>query len=438
MAVQGGNQLDCPDCSEEEDEEDATAVADSGAASSDVAGQQQQQQQKGKGKSGRKSGGGGGGGKRKGRSGGGSGGICQLLCFCPRHRGTVPPGPKLAPIHASNTGAAMPTPTRVAAAAAAAVGALGGGGPPLPFGLPGGALRAGGAHPQAGPAAKEAVVGGAAAQQQAQQQPLLSPGRAIAAAAAAASAPPGTCARSRAADAALRRGLRAPEALEAALRKRLYVRRLPYLVTGRPPRPGRPLLPPPSRGARTCGLEFEADGKGPDWVGGAAAGGASARCHAPVLSQAERFARMVATTADRVAMGKSAIHGWGAFAKVPHRAGALGCAGWGGLGRAGAGWGGLGRARSSSGARPEDPWKSESAGFEPDLNPGAEGGSAASEGCKGEAPAAPRHVSWARAQSNTCPPHHPLTPTSTQQNSTQPGATPPSGPQPPLPSPQVT
>jgi hypothetical protein len=344
MAVQGNEEdPDCPDCSGGEDDDDEGGGPSAGggedgqpSASAPAGGGR-------KGKKGRKS------GSRK-RDGGSIGaparGVCRLLCFCPKHRAAQVPGPRPVPIHASNTGAAAPTPTRAAAAAAAAVGGARRGGAPLPFGLPGDG-GAGVKGPAAAVAAAAAGPGGAAAAAvaaAAADDPLLSPGRTTAAAAsAAAAAKLSGCARTRPADAALRRGLRAPEALEAALRKRGYVRRLPYLVTGAQPRPARPLLPPPVRGARTAGPEFEADGKGPAWAG--AVSGTTAPPAAPVsnsgggagrvLSQAERFAAMVASAGDRVAMGKSAIHGWGAFAKVPHRAGGSG----GGAGRTGEGRG---------------------------------------------------------------------------------------------------
>ena len=40
-----------------------------------------------------------------------------------------------------------------------------------------------------------------------------------------------------------------------------------------------------------------------------------------MLSMADKFRRMRETLGDRLTNGKSAIHGWGAFTKVPHRAG---------------------------------------------------------------------------------------------------------------------
>jgi hypothetical protein len=359
MGVQGG---DAPDA-DDGDLSDANDLGSDGAEGERAAGvgaNQQQQQQQRKKKKGRTAKGG---CSKKRSEGTSAGALCRLLCFCPKHKNVKLPGGAVVAIHASNTGAAAPTPTRIAAAAAAAVGgARPGGGhgaaSPLPFGLMGpsggsGAAGGGGAARQRlemGGGAGAAAGSMSLSQQQQlhnQQQQhrqivlppgtVLSPGRAAALAAVAAHMPPaGTCARSRAADAALRRGPRAPEAVEAGLRKRLYVRRLPYLVTHRPPRPGRPLLPPPERAARAAGPEFDAVSSG---VTGAAllalssaAGGGAGAAHsqqqptqppaAPrILSQAERFARMVATTPDRVAAGKSAIHGWGAFAKAPHRAG---------------------------------------------------------------------------------------------------------------------
>jgi len=343
MAVQGGDLMGGDDDDEEEEEEEAEAgqAAGAGGDESAAAGGPRQQKKKKKGRSK----GGGGGSKKKGGGGTAAGNLCRLLCFCPKHKNAQLPGPKVTAIHASN--ASAPTPTRVAVAAAAAVGgARLGAASPLPFGLVG-QPQVGGAVRQRLDLSAAAAGGGGNGGVPSQQHALagfgsaLSPGRAAAVAAATAHrVPPGTCARSRPADAAMRRGPRAPEALEAGLRKRLYVRRLPYLVTHRPPREGRPLLPPPARGARFEGPEFEADrsgvtappaaalgvaaagGSGSSVAAAAAAGrGAGAGATGRHLSQAERFARMVATASDRVAAGKSAIHGWGAFAKVPHRAG---------------------------------------------------------------------------------------------------------------------
>lgn len=169
-------------------------------------------------------------------------------------------------------------------------------------------------------------------------------------------------------DFALRRGQRAPEAMAAAKAKRLFVRATPYLVGG--PKQQLPAAVPPSccthhpPGWRARQATGEADvsaaeaaqeqahqqaaaadmpsgrlplgGSADDGglvVAAAAAGPLSARAtlsHASpclagglpaVASLAERYAAMRATVGRRVTAGKSGIHGWGAFAKTPHRAG---------------------------------------------------------------------------------------------------------------------
>lgn len=155
------------------------------------------------------------------------------------------------------------------------------------------------------------------------------------------------CARSRRADGAARRGLRAPDALAAALRKRLYVRATPYLV-GSCTCAGQ-MLPPPARRDRSSGPEFSSNSpseaistaNGPGLVDAqlqTVSGNNSDAAGVPqhvslqpallparpngVLSLAQRFARMRATLCDRLCAGKSSIHGLGVFAKRHHRAGA--------------------------------------------------------------------------------------------------------------------
>jgi hypothetical protein len=187
-----------------------------------------------------------------------------------------------------------------------------------------------------------------------------------------AAAAAGSCARSRPADTAVRRGLRAPDALAAALRKRLYVQALPYLVTGCT-RAGQ-LLPPPQCRARLQGPEFDASlqqqqqpevqqqlaqqqqsaqqvekqqkraaldalhscfsgcsSSSSVRAGILSAAGAAqfggAVLPPGVLSLADRYEAMKASAAARVCSGKSAIHGLGVFAKVPHKAGGRGCLG---------------------------------------------------------------------------------------------------------------
>lgn len=189
----------------------------------------------------------------------------------------------------------------------------------------------------------------------------------------------GTSARSRPADTAVRRGLRAPDALAAALKKRQYVQPLPYLVTSST-QVGQ-LLPPPATRGRTTGREFQCNSSKPQHlqqypeqsllqqpsqqqdpghvsstasrlVTYAAAAtslgdkpglqqqaqvavvssfaGCNTHCDlvssssehcAHHMSLADRYQHMTATVLQRISSGKSAIHGLGVFAKVPHSTG---------------------------------------------------------------------------------------------------------------------
>eukprot|EP00775_Hariotina_reticulata_P004536 gene4536-4788_t len=141
-----------------------------------------------------------------------------------------------------------------------------------------------------------------------------------------------TCARSRASDLVLRRGLKAPDALAAALRKRLFVRALPYVVTSSTC--AGKLLPPPAKRGRTSGREFDhcqADlhqqqrqqhlSRQADHTIRTAAAKACPGSGGEGMSQLQRYQQMQSSVRDRVASGKSAIHGLGVFAKIPHRAG---------------------------------------------------------------------------------------------------------------------
>jgi hypothetical protein len=151
------------------------------------------------------------------------------------------------------------------------------------------------------------------------------------------------------------RGHRAPEAMAIAREKRTFMRQLPYLVTGRLRQDEQAVR---SLGVR-CVLFDTASDNCPSGGGGAhdsshtvaqnrrsateEAGGADAgsvvgamglvhsllpmpmveaAAAAGACSVAERYAIMRATVGLRLATGKSAIHGWGAFAKVPHKRGA--------------------------------------------------------------------------------------------------------------------
>lgn len=129
------------------------------------------------------------------------------------------------------------------------------------------------------------------------------------------------CARSEPYNAAARRGRREPEALAAALAKRLFVENLPYRVTG-----CRQNVPPEgavtSKGGSLWSLHWEAPkGGGPP----GAPPGALATCNPSeetglVLSMSEKFRRMRSSLGQRLAFGKSAIHGMGVFTKQMHHA----------------------------------------------------------------------------------------------------------------------
>jgi hypothetical protein len=187
----------------------------------------------------------------------------------------------------------------------------------------------------------------------------------------------GGCARAAPYDAAARRGLRAPDVAAIAIAKRAYLRQVkqnplawqdgnqglqcyyhllscvvvqasesfllstpvrsckfayvpnaslplvqvPYLTTSRPLSSK---IPPPSSGHSPGVSPADAPCSTPTKrlpSGGGPARGLSP--HAPrVASLAQRYAQQAATLAKRVTAGKSAIHGFGAFTKMPHAAGA--------------------------------------------------------------------------------------------------------------------
>ncbi|KAJ3693265.1 hypothetical protein LUZ60_008745 [Juncus effusus] len=113
---------------------------------------------------------------------------------------------------------------------------------------------------------------------------------------------PSGCARCEPYNFLSRRGQKQPEALAAASAKRLYVENRPYLVTGGP--------------SCTESTQNLADGVlAQQDLGG---GGGATVC---VSSMAEKYACMKESYRKRLAFGKSRIHGFGVFAKVPHKAG---------------------------------------------------------------------------------------------------------------------
>ncbi|GFR40744.1 hypothetical protein Agub_g1354 [Astrephomene gubernaculifera] len=178
------------------------------------------------------------------------------------------------------------------------------------------------------------------------------------------------------------RGHRAPEAVAIAREKRTYVRQLPYLVTGRLQLDDEAVQTvaygtvcrtaevqthlegkatkvqscvrgaagsaadvhasaaravPVSNSLPATGCKAQSGIAGSGCTGGAGVdnGGSSsvdgdqalagrlaaAASTVGARSVAERYAAMRATVGRRLAAGKSAIHGWGAFAKVPHKRG---------------------------------------------------------------------------------------------------------------------
>ncbi|KAJ0092832.1 hypothetical protein Patl1_26123 [Pistacia atlantica] len=101
-----------------------------------------------------------------------------------------------------------------------------------------------------------------------------------------------------------RRGRKEPEALAAASLKRLFVENQPYLV-GRYCQHGLSENILPSVGVIGSKFSFSIQRD----------------AHTNILSMAEKYKYMRETFRKRLAFGKSAIHGFGIFAKHPHRAG---------------------------------------------------------------------------------------------------------------------
>lgn len=122
------------------------------------------------------------------------------------------------------------------------------------------------------------------------------------------------CARSEPYHAAARRGRREPEALAAALRKRLFVENLPYRVTGcrqNPPTGG-------SQKGSLWSMHWESS-KGPVDLAALPTPTKSAE-EIEVLSMSDKFRRMKSSLSQRLVFGKSAIHGMGVFTKQVHLA----------------------------------------------------------------------------------------------------------------------
>ncbi|XP_042480211.1 histone H3-lysine(4) N-trimethyltransferase ATX1-like [Macadamia integrifolia] len=121
---------------------------------------------------------------------------------------------------------------------------------------------------------------------------------------------PSGCARTEPFDFRRRRGRKEPEALAAASLKRLYVENRPYLVTGycqngslgNVPSSNQLMAPRFSSSFKSSRTSQHETPKN-------------------ILSVAEKYEYMKVTFKKRLAFGKSGIHGFGIFAKQPHRAG---------------------------------------------------------------------------------------------------------------------
>ena len=151
---------------------------------------------------------------------------------------------------------------------------------------------------------------------------------------------PGVCSRMRVVGNSRKR--LEPEEMAAAIKKRLVVKSLPYVVTGR--RIEDPLsrhistvMSPEvfarrvaERNARVYVGGGSSDDNGGDESKADGAQRLSVLRSTPtlgvgsregLLSMSERFTRMHETLGERLTNGKSCIHGWGVFTKVPHLAG---------------------------------------------------------------------------------------------------------------------
>ena len=109
---------------------------------------------------------------------------------------------------------------------------------------------------------------------------------------------------------ACRRGQREPDAIAAALAKRLFVSKTPYLISAAR-QYSSTLLPATQQHTSEQAFLQQQSSK---WQ-------ALGHGHAVVKTQTERFKEMQLTVARRLTCGKSAIHGLGAFTKTLHQAG---------------------------------------------------------------------------------------------------------------------
>ncbi|KAJ6403891.1 hypothetical protein OIU84_012148 [Salix udensis] len=121
---------------------------------------------------------------------------------------------------------------------------------------------------------------------------------------------PSGCARTEPYNYFGRRGRKEPEALAAASLKRLFVENQPYLVGGYSQH-------------ESSGCTIASNGIIKSVFSSSLQRLKASRLSAPtnILSMAEKYQHMRQTFRKRLAFGKSGIHGFGIFAKHPHRAG---------------------------------------------------------------------------------------------------------------------
>ena len=132
------------------------------------------------------------------------------------------------------------------------------------------------------------------------------------------------CSRAVEYDHALRRGHREPNAVAAAAAKRRFVRQTLYLTSRSRSDPA----DRPQHCALTS-LQPAAEAAGDGSCGAAEKQSPSSPRAQPVQTLAQRYEEMRRSLGSRVTCGKSAIHGYGAFSKLPHAQGALHCIAFG-------------------------------------------------------------------------------------------------------------
>ncbi len=124
------------------------------------------------------------------------------------------------------------------------------------------------------------------------------------------------CARTEPYDAARRRGRREPEALAAALVKRLFVENLPVMVTGCCQK-----VPEGKEKFKVWSWNLESIKSGSSSTVTTLLDAQRAQqSDDVVLSVSEKFENMRTSMYRRLTFGKSAIHGWGVFTKQIHHA----------------------------------------------------------------------------------------------------------------------